>query len=81
MTADWCVADGSVAICGTRMKEYSRTPEGVRWCFHCRTRHEFAWVVSVPDGLSYYGPTARMEGVSRECTDLFPGWVREPVED
>jgi hypothetical protein len=79
--ADWCETDGQVAISGTRMKEYSRRSEGVRWCFHCRQRHEFFWVVMAPDGLSYYGPTAHMEGIGRDCTDLFPGWTREAVED
>jgi hypothetical protein len=31
----------------------------------------------VPDGLSYYGPSADMEGIGIWCTDLFPGWSRE----
>lgn len=74
--ADWCEADGAVAICGTRMVEHSRRSEGIKWCFTCRTRHEFWWVVSVPDGLSYYDPEAGMEGVKRGCRDLFPGWHR-----
>lgn len=77
--ADWCESRGNFAISGTRMKEFSRAPEGVKWCFTCRARHEFWWVVMVPDGLSYYGPTAQMEGVTRSCSDLFPGWVREAV--
>ena len=81
ITADWCATDGGISICGTRIKEYSRTPKGVKWCFHCRTRHEFSWVVMVPDGMSYYGPSAHMEGVRRDCTDLFPGWYREADED
>lgn len=72
-TADWCETIGEVAICGTQMREYSRTSRGIRWCFHCRKRHEFWVVVKVPDGLSYYGPTADIEGVGRECSDLFPG--------
>jgi len=73
-TADWCHDDGNVAVCGTRMKEYSRDSEGIKWCFHCRKRHEFFFVVTVPDGISYYGPSAHIEGSGRECTDLFPGW-------
>lgn len=80
LTADWCVSDGVVAISGTQMREDSRTSEGIKWCFHCRRRHEFFWVVMVPDGLSWCGPTARMEGVLRSCTDLFPGWTREAVD-
>ena len=78
--ADWCVADGQIAVCGTVMEEHSRRSEGIKWCFHCRKRHEFWWVVMAPDGLSYYGPTAGMEGVTAECSDLFPGWTRE-LED
>lgn len=79
-TADWCVSDGDFAMCGTRMVEHSRRSEGIKWCFHCRKRHEFFWVVMVPDGLSYYGPSAGMEGVKPDCTDLFPGWYREIEE-
>lgn len=78
--ADWCATDGQVSICGTRMIEHSRRSEGDRWCFHCRKRHEFFWVVMVPDGLSYYGPTAHMDGVRPDCTDLFPGCYREIEE-
>lgn len=74
--ADFVYDYGDVAICGTRMVEYARESFGVRWCFHCRRRHEFTWVYSAPDGLSYYGPSACLEGVAAECTDLFPGWSR-----
>jgi len=80
VTADWCVSDGQFSICGTAMKEHSRTSEGIKWCFHCRRRHEFFWVVMVPDGLSYYGPSAGMEGVTSECSDLFPGRYYEIEE-
>jgi hypothetical protein len=74
--ADWCESDGDLSFCGTRMKEHSRQSFGVRWCFHCRKRHEFDKVVMVPDGLSYYGPDLYIEGLTNECTDLFPGWSR-----
>jgi len=76
-TADWCEVEGDFAICGTHMKEHSRRSQGDKWCFHCRKRHEFFWVVMVPVGLSYYGPSADMEGIGSECNDLFPGWIRE----
>jgi len=76
-SADWCEDGDDFAICGTRMKEHSRRSQGAKWCFHCRKRHEFFWVVMVPDGLSYYGPSADMEGIGDWCTDLFPGWSRE----
>lgn len=78
---DWVQGHDDVIICGTDMKEHSRRPEGVMWCFRCRTRHEFWWVVMTPvDQFSYYGPSAHMAGVGPDCTDLFPGWVREAVE-
>lgn len=79
-TADWCVDNGSVAICGTEMIEHSRDSEGIKWCFTCRKRHEFWWVVMAPAGISYYGPSAHMEGVRHECRDLFPGWFREAAD-
>lgn len=75
--ADWCAQGPSVVICGTRMKEVSRTSQGERWCFRCRKRHEFFLVVSAPDGPSYYDPSPSIEGPTRDCTDLFPGWERE----
>ena len=81
VTADWCEVQGDLTICGTHMKELSRRSQGTKWCFHCRKRHEFFWVVSVPVGISYYGPSADLEGIGNECTDLFPGWSREWVED
>ena len=81
VTADWCASDGDVIICGTRMMEHSRDSRGDRWCFTCRRRHEFWWVVMVPDGLSYYGPSAHMEGARADCTDLFPGWERKWTDE
>ena len=77
VTADWCATYGDAIICGTRLVEHSRDSQGIRWCFTCRKRHEFWRVVSVPDGPSYYGPTVDMEGVTPECSDLFPGWSRD----
>ena len=79
--ADWCIDDGQMSMVGTRMKEHGRRSQGDRWCFHCRKRHEFWWVVMVPDGLSYYGPQAHMWGIKPDCTDLFPGWKREAVDE
>lgn len=75
--ADWCETDGDLTLCGTEMIEYSRESQGERWCFTHRMREEFFWIVMVPAGLSYYGPTAHMEGPTRDCTDLFPGWYRD----
>ena len=79
--ADWCVDSGSIAICGTDMEEYARESMGERWCFTCRVRHEFWCVCKAPTGFSYYGPTAHVEGVKRWCSDLFPGWSREAVDE
>ena len=79
--ADYCHDYGNFVICGTDMEEVKRESEGKRWCFHCRKRHEFWWVVMAPVGLSYYGPSAHMEGVRDGCTDLFPGWFRASSED
>lgn len=78
---DWCLDTGALALCGTDMREHTRRSEGVRWCFTCRVRHEFWWVVMTPVGLSYYGPSAHMEGVHPRCTDLFPGWYREAADE
>lgn len=76
--ADWCIEGDGVVICGTRMVEYSRTSEGVKWCFVCRERAEFAWVVKWPDGPSYYDGYAFMEcgNCGASDGDLFPGWYR-----
>lgn len=68
-----------VHILRTPMQEYSRTPMGEKWCFHCRKRHDFSLVVLVPaDPMSYYSPIAHMEceACKGRDTDLFPGWER-----
>lgn len=77
-SADWCEdIGGGVVVCGTDMEEESRRSIGLRWCFHCRKRHEFWRVVMAPVGLSYYGPHVEFQGHGSDCTDLFPGWSRE----
>jgi len=80
-SADWCVDDGTVAICGTHMVEFSRRSMGERWCFYHRRRHEFWHVVMTPAGMSYYGPHIEIRGETDDCTDLFPGWTREWEDD
>lgn len=75
--SDWCDDLGEVVICGTDMEEALRRSMGVKWCFTCRERHEFWWVVMAPVGLSYYGPHVEIQGTKRGCSDLFPGWTRE----
>jgi len=75
-TADWCIDAGNLTIHGTTMREDFRRSEGISWCFHCRTRHEFFFVVMVPDGPSYYDPYCKIVGLHSECSDLFPGRYR-----
>lgn len=78
-----------VAICrGPQMKERSRDSMGVRWCFKCRGRHEFHWIVLAADieydedgqiSSSMYmaEPIAHSEclGCRKWDGQLFPGWV------
>jgi hypothetical protein len=72
-------------ILRTPMEEVARRSEGERWCFRCRKRREFVYVVTRPivrsldDTGSWYGPTHQIE-----CTicravdgDCFPGTERE----
>lgn len=80
-SADWCEVGEGFAICGTHVEEYSRRSMGVKWCFTCRKRHEFFWVVMAPVGMSYYGPHVEIKGVRDGCRDLFPGWTREWWDD
>lgn len=78
--ADWCESDGGFAMSGTRMKEHTRRPDGEpRWCFICRKQRSFEFVLMVPDGLSYYGPSPRVECVICKTAngDCFPGTYRE----
>jgi hypothetical protein len=69
----------AVYVCGPRMKEVRRESVGERWCFVCRKRREFAFVVMDTVEMSYWGPTASVECVDRGHSDgdLFPGRCRE----
>lgn len=76
-----------VTICrGPEMEEYSRESMGIKWCFKCRGRHPFEWVVLSPvidpnDESTLLaamrGPTAHSEcgGCHRHGGELFPGWA------
>jgi hypothetical protein len=79
MTADYCAPFEGGVVCGTKMKEGSRRSEGVRWCFCCRKRVEFHYIVMVPDGESWYGPYPEIKcsGCNQIDGDLFPGRTRE----
>ena len=83
VSADWCETSEGFAICGTRMKEHSRRSMGEKWCFHCRKRHNFDWVVMAPDGPSYYGPDVEIEVRQPEAIFLMasrkPGLTVEAI--
>ncbi len=59
-------------------EEVVREDIGERWCFQCRKRREFQYVVMAPVGMSWYGPSP---SIRCECGaidgDLFPGRERE----
>lgn len=46
----------SVHICRTEMQEVHRENVGVRWCFACRTRTAFVYVVLDTVDPSYFDP-------------------------
>lgn len=76
--------DSSISIChGPVMEETSRDDMGVKWCFKCRGRHEFEWVILSPvidwnDESSVYaamwGQIAHSEcnGCHKHAGELFP---------
>ncbi len=68
------------------LEETFRRPDGdVRWCFECRARRQFVYIVMSPiqpddpEDWSYYGPSAsiRCETCDTTDSDLFPGTSRE----
>jgi hypothetical protein len=70
----------TVYICREDLEEILREDVGERWCFACRKRREFQYVVDAPvDIMSWYGPTPSIR--CGECGkidgDLFPGRERE----
>jgi hypothetical protein len=64
---------------GPEMREVKRESQGVKWCFHCRKRREFWFIVTAPVIPSYYGPEPDI--TCGQCNtsdgDLFPGRIRE----
>jgi hypothetical protein len=64
---------------GPAMKEIRRDSEGVKWCFHCRKRREFFYIVVAPVEPSYYDPNVDI--ACGHCNtsdgDMFPGHIRE----
>lgn len=73
------------AICGEQLEETVRRPNGEeRFCFVCRKKRAFEFVVLAPvDMLSYYGPTPKIECATCHTTDgdMFPGREREWQEE
>lgn len=61
------------------LEEIVRKQLGERWCFVCRKRRPFVYLVYRPIGLSYYGPHREVECDHCHTTDgdCFPGTVRE----
>jgi len=64
---------------GPAMEEVKRESEGIKWCFHCRKRREFFYIVTAPIEPSYYGPNVDIEcgHCNTSDGDLFPGGYRE----
>lgn len=53
-----------------------------RWCFRCRKRTEFRYIVRAPAEISYYGPNPSIECVDGHVDgDMFPGDFREWIEE
>jgi hypothetical protein len=71
------------AICGDRMEETFRRPDGERWCFRCKSRRPFDYVVNSPvedrENPSWYGPSPSIQCSTCGLVDgdMFPGRYRE----
>lgn len=66
------------ALCGPAIRVMAREALGERWCFTCRTRLPFWFIVRVPTAPSYYGPTPGIECEAGHIDgDCFPGTTRE----
>jgi hypothetical protein len=62
------------------MVEVVNRPDGeVRWCFVCRKRREFRYIVMAPVTMDWYGPYADIKCAHCRTSDgdLFPGRERE----
>jgi len=65
---------------GPEMVEVVNRRDGkTRWCFVCRKRREFRYIVMAPTEPSYYGPHADIKCAHCKTSDgdLFPGRERE----
>jgi hypothetical protein len=65
-------------ILRTPMKEIHREEIGERWCFVCRKRVQFLYLVHATVEPSYYDPNPSIECERGHSDgDLFPGRIRE----
>lgn len=64
---------------GPATKVIVNKPDGERWCFVCRKRREFYYIVTAPVEPSYYGPNPDIKCGHCKTSDgdLFPGRERE----
>lgn len=64
---------------GPEMREVKREGRGERYCFRCRTRREFWFIVTAPIVPDWYGPNCdiRCGHCHKSDGDLFPGRERE----
>ena len=65
---------------GPAMVEVVRRRDGQpRWCFKCRKRRDFLYIVTAPVEPDWYGPHADVKCGTCDTSDgdLFPGRIRE----
>lgn len=73
-----CIPIGNGYVCGPRMREVTREPAGIKWCFKCRKHLPHDWIVLDSEQPSYYDPIGRYD--CPQCHQehvLFPGRVWE----
>lgn len=58
---------------------YRRTHREDQWCFVCRAKRQFDYVVMSPVEVSWYGPYRQIECTTCKTVDgdCFPGTQRE----
>lgn len=74
------IGEQPVTIChGAAHEEVKRESLGVRWCFGCRSRQQFWFIVTAPVVPDYYGPSVavRCGHCKLSDGDCFPGRYRE----
>lgn len=64
---------------GPEMREIKRESQGVKWCFKCRKRREFWFIVTAPAVPDWYGPNLDIKCGTCDTSDgdLFPCRERE----